>query len=177
MAIGACLGAGRRPLTIVTGDGSLHCNLQELLTIKYYRLPIKLFVYSNQGYGSIRTTQRSLFEGRLVGADPSSGVGCLDLKKLADLYDLEYAYIKNNDAIAEQVRHVKAAKKAVLCEVNLSPEQAISPKASAFRRPDGTFESRPLEDMAPFLPREEVAWNMHLFDESPAPELTQLAMS
>ena len=164
MAIGACLARGGKPVTLVTGDGSIQCNLQELLTVKYHKLPLKIFVFSNQGYGSIRTTQKSMFQSRLVGSDPGSGVGCLDLRKLAALYGLKYQRIATNGQLAKSIEKARAAEGAVLCEVNLSPTQEITPKASAFRRPDGTFESRPLEDMAPFLPREEVEWNMHLFD-------------
>jgi acetolactate synthase-1/2/3 large subunit len=175
LAIGACCGRDRRPVVLVTGDGSIQCNLQELLTVKYYRLPLKLFIYSNEGYGSIRATQKSLFDGRLVGADPSSGVGCLDMRKLADLYEMDYQHIADNDAVEAGIRQAVNREGPVLCEVTLSRDQVIAPKASAFRRSDGTFESRPLEDMAPFLPRDEVRWNMHLFDEDAAGRIEEKA--
>ncbi len=88
----------------------------------------------------------------------------MDFEKLAALYGFDFVRIANNQQIFGGVRAALTTEGPVLCEVLMSPEQNISPKASAFRRPDGTLESRPLEDMAPFLPPEEVHWNMHLFD-------------
>ncbi|MGO9229801.1 MAG: thiamine pyrophosphate-binding protein [Bryobacteraceae bacterium] len=164
MAVGACIGAGGARTVCVTGDGSIQCNIQELLTIKRYRLPIKIFVFNNGGYQSIRATQRNFFEGRFVGADFDSGVDRPNFERLAAAYDLGYGYIHDQRDLDRGIGVGLSTEGPVLCEVNVSPAQGISPKASAFRRPDGTFESRPLEDMAPFLPREEVWENMHQFD-------------
>jgi acetolactate synthase I/II/III large subunit len=164
-AIGACIGAGRARTICVTGDGSIQWNVQELLTIKRYRLPIKIFVFNNCGYQSIRATQNNFFEGRFVGADYNSGVDNPHFERLAGAYDLEYAHIETNCQLESQISNVLSADGPVLCELKISPVQGVSPKASAFRRPDGSFESRPLEDMAPFLPREEVWGNMHQFDD------------
>ena len=157
---------GLRERTVcVCGDGSIQWNIQELLTISRYRLPIKIFVFNNQGYASIRATQNSFFEGRFVGADHPSGLANPDFRKLAEAYGLGYSHIANNAALEAGLMAALSDDQPAICELNLAKEQIISPKASAFRRPDGTFESRPLEDMAPFLPREEVHENMHLFDE------------
>lgn len=165
LAVGVCFGSGRRPTVLVTGDGSMQMNSQELLTISYHQLPVKLLVLNNGGYGSIRATQNSLFDGRMVGADHHSGVGTVNLQKLAAAYDIHYEHMDDNDSIVATFKRVMAVDGPVVCEVKISPAQVIAPKASAFRRPDGTFESRPLEDMAPFLPREEIWQNMHLFDD------------
>jgi acetolactate synthase I/II/III large subunit len=164
LSVGACLGSGKRRTICVTGDGSIQFNVQELLTIRRYSLPIKIFVFNNHGYGSIRGTQQNFFNGRLVGADFDSGVSNPDFKHLAAAYGLAYTYLRNNEVLRQELPRVLALDGPVLCEVNISREQGISPKVSAFRREDGTLESRPLEDMAPFLPREEVWENMHLFD-------------
>jgi acetolactate synthase-1/2/3 large subunit len=164
LAIGACIGQGLRPLVCVTGDGSFQFNSHELLTISRYRLPIRVFVLNNQGYSNIRATQETFFEGRYVGSDCASGVMNPDFCQLAAAYGLAYFRIENNDALESGIGKALAGPAPALIEVNLSPEQRIFPKASAFRRPDGSFESRPLEDMAPFLPREEVWENMHQFD-------------
>jgi acetolactate synthase-1/2/3 large subunit len=82
---------------------------------------------------------------------------------------MRYSRIEMNSDIESGVRTALAGDGPGICEVNVSPEQGIWPKASAFRRPDGTFESRPLEDMAPFLPREELWENMHQFDDEVRP--------
>lgn len=163
-AVGACVGGQRRRLICVCGDGSIQMNVQELLTISANRLPIKIFVYNNRGYTCIRSTQDAFFEGRYVGADADSGVSNPRFEHLAAAYGLPYAAIANNDELDAGLRRVLDADGPVLCELNISPAQGITPKASAFRREDGTLESRPIEDMAPFLPREEIWENMHLFD-------------
>jgi len=164
MAIGACIGSGRRRTLCCTGDGSFQFNVQELLTMAHYRLPIQIFVLNNQGYSNIRGTQNSFFEGRFVGADAASGVGNPHFDRLAAAYDLRYSRIENHADLEAGIRRALAGDGPGICEVNVSPTQGIWPKASAFRRPDGTFESRPLEDMSPFLPREEIWENMHQFD-------------
>lgn len=166
--IGACIGNGTRRAVLVTGDGSIQWNIQELITISRARLPVKIFLFNNQGFGSIRTTQNSFFEGRFVASDFNSGVANPDFAKLADAYGIAFARIETNAALEAGIAAFLADDAPGICELMLAYEQAVSPKASAFRREDGTLESRPLEDMAPFLPREEVYENMHLFDEEPA---------
>jgi acetolactate synthase-1/2/3 large subunit len=168
LSIGACVGSGKRRTICVTGDGSIQWNLQELLTIARNRLPIKIFIFNNHGYASIRSTQNSFFEGRFVGADHPSGLANPDFRKLAEAYGLPYSHIADNGSLKAGLAAVLADDQPAVCELNLAKDQAISPKASAFRRPDGSFESRPLEDMSPFLSREEVYENMHLFDETDA---------
>ena len=162
-AVGACIGSKRRTIC-VTGDGSSQWNIQELLTIKHYKLPIKIFIFNNQGYTNIRTTQANFF-GRFVGADPGSGISNPDFAHLAAAYSLRYSTIRNNADIKNGIIQALEGKEPTLCEVNISVEQSITPKASSFVREDGSIESRPLEDMFPFLPREEVWENMHYFDE------------
>ena len=168
LSIGACIGSGRKRVITVTGDGSVQWNIQELQTIRIERLPLKIFVFNNAGFSSIRATQNNFFESRFYGSHPGSGVDNPDFAKLASAYDLGYASIRTSADLAAGITAFLADDEPGICEVMLAPEQSVSPKASAFRREDGTFESRPFEDMAPFLPREEVAENMSLFDESPA---------
>jgi len=154
-----------RRTILVTGDGSIMWNVQELLTIRHYNLPVKIFVCNNSGYTCIRATQKNFFQGRFVASEPGSGVGNPDFRLLAAAHGFPHRYVRNNAELPEAVRWALATEGPVMCELNLAIEQAIYPRVSSFRRDDGTFETRPLEDMAPFLPREEVWENMHLFDE------------
>lgn len=167
LSVGASWGSGRRRVITVTGDGSIQWNLQELQTIRLAKLPIKIFVFNNAGFASIRATQNSFFEGRFYGSHPDSQVDNPDFALLAKAYGLGYCSIRTNSEIHSGIDRFLADDEPAICEVFIAPEQSVSPKASAFRREDGTFESRPLEDMAPFLPREEIAENMSLFDEEP----------
>lgn len=165
LAIGACIAKNKAKTVCATGDGSVQWNIQELLTIKHYNLPIKIFVLNNRGYTSIRTTQTNFFEGRFVGADYKSGIDNPDYQNLAAAYNLDYARIGTTSEMGSKIEEVLSSDGPVICEVNIAVEQEISPKTTAFRRADGTLESRPLEDMAPFLSREELSENMHMFDE------------
>lgn len=167
-AIGACVGAHRHRTCLMTGDGSVQFNIQEMMTVRANNLPVKIFVLNNDGYESIRATQRNFFDGNLVGSDFETGIGNPDWEKLAAAYRFGYEHIANNDEIAAKLPGVLNNSEPFLCELNLSPDQPRSPKTMSVRREDGTFETRPLEDQFPFLPREEVWENMHLFDE-PSP--------
>jgi len=164
-SIGACIANNCQRTICITGDGSIQLNIQELQTITHYRLPIKIFVFNNSGYSSIRATQNNFFNGNFIGADISSGVSNPDFEKLAGANRIAYCYIANNDELMDKINRVFTDEGPVLCEVNISPTQVIVPKSSSYQRDDGSIESRPLEDMAPFLPREEIFENMHLFDE------------
>jgi acetolactate synthase-1/2/3 large subunit len=165
LAIGACVGSGGWRTVCVAGDGTVQMNLQELMTIRHYDLPVAVFVFNNGGYSTIRATQRGLLDGRITASDPATGVDDPDFETLARAFRLPYHRLAHSDGLASGIRTVLAESGPVLCEVMIGPDQEITPKASAFRRPDGSLESRPLEDMYPFLPREEVYENMHLFDE------------
>jgi acetolactate synthase-1/2/3 large subunit len=162
-AVGANVGNGRKRTVCVTGDGSFMVNVHELETIKHYKLPIKIFVFNNGGYESIRYTQDNLFHGRLVGSDKTTGVSNPDFKFLAKAHSLPYVKINNNDEVVKKIKQVLKIDGPVLCEVNVDYKQKRMPKAASFKRPDGKIESKPLEDMWPFLPEEEVKKNMSSF--------------
>ena len=158
-AIGGCLASGRRTVCI-DGDGGFAMNTQELETINRLQLPIKVFVLNNQGYASIRNTQRTYFQGRLVGSDASSGLTLPSISKVAGAYGIHTLKIKNHSDIRQQVRDVLEFKGPVVCEVMISPDQYTAPRITSMQRPDGTMVSKPLEDMWPFLSRDEFMYNM-----------------
>ena len=164
-SIGVCVANNKKTTICVAGDGSIQLNIQELQTISYYQLPIKLFIFNNDGYESIRATQDNFFQGRLVGADKSSGVSNPNFKLLAKAHGLAYERIINNRQLKNKISKVLKLKGPVLCEINIDPKQKRMPKAASFRHPNGRIESRPLEDMWPFLPREEIDKNMKMFDQ------------
>lgn len=157
--IGACLAHGRRQTLCVDGDGGLQLNIQELETIRRLQLPIKLFVLNNDGYASIRTSQSRYF-GRLAGADASSGVTLPPLRGVVEAYGLPYARIDNDEELAGQVAALLATPGPLVIEVMTPREEPRAPSLSSMRKPDGSMVSKPLEDLWPFLPREEFAANM-----------------
>ena len=163
--VGACIANKRKETVLVTGDGTIQFNIQELNTISHNRLPIKIFILNNNGYESIRSTQNNFFQGNYIGSDASSGIDNPYFNKLADAYKFSYLSINKNDEIQTTIELAFQIEGPVICELNLSPVQSRSPKIVSVRRDDGSMESRPLEDQFPFITREELHRNMHFFDE------------
>jgi acetolactate synthase-1/2/3 large subunit len=158
-AIGACMAAGRRRTVCVEGDGSFAFNVQELETIARMRLPIKIFVLNNGGYSSIRTSQARYFKA-LVGADATSGLTLPDTVRLAGAFGLPASRIERPDRLAERLREVLAAPGPAVCEILCPPDEPRVPSLTSVQRPDGSMVSKPLEDLWPFLPRDEFRANM-----------------
>lgn len=175
-AIGACIGEyGNKALhkdgsskklmdvILVTGDGSIQMNIQELQTIIHHKMPIKIFVINNQGYHSIRQTQKNFFGEPLVGIGYDSGdLSFPDMEKLAAAYGYPYNRIEKNDELAEKLDQVLAEDGPLICEVIVTTNQNFEPKSATKRLADGTLVSAPLEDLAPFLPEEELKENMFI---------------
>lgn len=159
-AIGAAFADAGRTVVCFEGDGSIQMNIQELQTLLNYKLPVKLFVYNNGGYLSIKTTQRAFFNGRFMGSEAGSGVILPSFEKIAAAYGLPYFRLKNNQELDVKLPEIFATEGPALVEVMLDPFEKLGPKAASKKLPDGTMVSAPLEDMAPFLPREEFAANM-----------------
>ena len=156
-AIGAAVARGGRRAVCLAGDGSLQMNIQELQTVRHHGLPIKLFVLNNGGYLSIRQTQTAFF-GLAVGAGSESGVTCPDFVKVAEAYGLPASKLDQPD-FARALPALLDAPGPHVCEVMLDPTQGFEPKLSSRRLPDGRMVSSPLDDMAPFLDRDELATN------------------
>jgi acetolactate synthase-1/2/3 large subunit len=158
-AIGACI-ATNKPIICIAGDGSLQMNLQELQTIKHYKLPIKLFVLNNQGYHSIVQTQTGFFNKNFIGCNQDSGVSFPNNKKLANLYNMKYFKIDSFKKMEKQIKKILNYNGTLLCEIILSNEYTFIPKLSSERKKDGSMLSKSLEDMHPFLDRKEFNLNM-----------------
>ncbi|MDD5197126.1 MAG: thiamine pyrophosphate-dependent enzyme, partial [Candidatus Omnitrophica bacterium] len=158
-SIGAAL-AVNRDVVCITGDGSLQMNLQELQTIKHYNLPVKLFILNNQGYRSIELTQAEYFNSDFIGCNKESGISFPDNSKLADLYGLKFYRIDSTAKMGEVIKGVLAYPGAAICEVILNDGYIFAPKLSSEKKPDGSMVSKPLEDLYPFLGRDEFYSNM-----------------
>lgn len=164
-SIGAAIANSHGETICVDGDGGIQMNIQELQTIFYYKLPIKIFLFNNKGYASIRATQNNFFAGHLVGADANSGVSNPDFGKLAQANNIPFETIQTNEELSK-LPLIVGMEGPVFCELNIDPDQEVLPKCSAYTKEDGTIASRPYEDMSPLLPRECIWENMHLFDDA-----------
>ncbi len=159
-AIGVAFASPGRRVICFEGDGSLQLNIHELQTMKHHHLPIKLFVYSNDGYLSIRNTQIGLFERRFVASNAKSGLSCPDFVKVAKAYGLPAIRINTHRDMERKIRLALAHKGPIVVDINAVRNLMLTPKVQTKKLSDGTFVSPTLEDMAPFLPDEEMRENM-----------------
>lgn len=157
-AIGACFAIGKKETVCLTGDGSIQMNLQELQTIVFHKLPIKIFVVNNQGYHSMRQTEGNLFpEYTKVGVGPESGdLSFPEMEKIATAYGIPYTSASSNAELADAIDQTLHTEGYAMCEIFVDTNQKFEPKSATKRLEDGTLVSPPLEDLAPFLPREEL---------------------
>jgi len=157
-AVGAAVARDGKRVICLAGDGSIMMNIQELQTTSHYRLPIIIFLLNNGGYVSIFNTQSSFF-GKLIGVGPESGVSFPDFLKLAEAHGIPSMRLCD-ERFPDQISEALAHGGPILCEVILDRTQTFEPKLSSRKLPDGRMVTAPLEDMAPFLSREELQTNM-----------------
>lgn len=162
-AIGACFGINQNDIICVCGDGSIQMNLQELQTIIHHKLPIKLFLINNDGYQSIRITQRSFFEQPFVGIGSDSGdISFPDMEKIAHAYGFNYCSCSDINDLNSTITDTLNSEGPIICEIFVDTEQSFEPKSASKKLPNGKMVSAPLEDMKPFLDRKELKENMYI---------------
>lgn len=154
-AFGASI-AAKREVICATGDGSFMMNLQELQTIKHYNAPVKIILFSNQGYGTIRNSCKNFFDGTKVGCDPESGVGMPDFEKVANAFGYHYKRCTTNAEAKECIDWLFETEKHAFLEVMQDFDDAFEPKLQSRLMPDNTFSTPALHDMAPFIDKEEL---------------------
>lgn len=160
MAIAVAIANPGREVIAIDGDGGFMFNIQELETIRRLQLPIKFFVLNNDGYSSIRASQKAYFGEANIGADSRTGLTVPDLTRIGEAFGLGTAVIKSQDHLRADVRRVLDMTGPVVCDVNVLQDEVRAPRLQSYQRPDGSFVSKPLEDLFPFLPREEFLANM-----------------
>jgi acetolactate synthase-1/2/3 large subunit len=167
MSIAVCIGSGRKQTILVDGDGGFQFNIQELETVRRLQLPIKFFVLNNDGYASIRASQKAYFGEAQIGADAATGLTVPNLSKVAASYDIPAVVIEDQSNLREEVRRILAMPGPVMVDVRVIPDEVRAPRLQSYQKPDGSFVSKPLEDLFPFLSREEFLENMII---TPMPE-------
>lgn len=154
-SMGACLSSQKRKTICVIGDGGLQHNIQELATLARLNLPLTVFVLNNNGYASIRNMQSAHFKGRHVGCDADSGLALPDTCRVAQAYGLHTEKITDQRDLTKGIKSVLEQTGTVICEIMLDPEVPTAPKMSSQALPDGRMVSKPMEDLWPFLDRDE----------------------
>lgn len=159
-SIGACLAGGRRRTVCVDGDGGFQFNIQELETVRRLQLPITFFVLNNDGYASIRASQTAFFGGPRIGCDSRTGQTLPDIRRVAQAYGLKTDIIRDQSNLRAEIRRVLDTAGPLVCDVHCVLDEVRQPRLSSVQRPDGSFVSKPLEDLWPFLDRDEFHANM-----------------
>jgi acetolactate synthase-1/2/3 large subunit len=159
-AIGIYKASGGEDVICLAGDGSIMMNLQELQTIAGNKMPIKIFVINNSGYVSIFQTHRNFFNGVEVGGGPKSGVTFPSFEKLSAAFDIPYFKAENHNQLNEILESALGLKGPVICEIIVDENISFAPKLGAKQHADGRITSPPLEDLSPFLSRDELLSNM-----------------
>lgn len=163
-AIGACISIDSKETICLEGDGSIMMNLQELQTIITNKLPIKIFLINNSGYHSIRMTQNNLFKDKKkvgIGLE-SNDLSFPDYLKIANAFGLKYYSAKNNEEMKKVIDEVLKTEGQLFVEIFTDTTQTFEPKSATKKMPDGSLQSGALEDMAPFLPKDELLSNMFI---------------
>jgi acetolactate synthase-1/2/3 large subunit len=159
-AMGVSFANNKCEVICLNCDGGMMLNLQELQTIVHHQLPIKIFVFNNDGYLMIKHTQKSLFKGTYSGTDNRSGVSCPDFSKLATAFNMPAWQIRTWEDVDKMIPEVLAHHGPLICEVFMHPEQVFAPKLSLAIQKDGSLVSPPLEDLSPLISREQLKENM-----------------
>ena len=150
-AIGASIASNYGEVMCLNCDGGMMMNLQELQTMVHYNLPIKLFIFNNDGYLMIKHTQTALFKGNRIGVSKATGVSCPDFSKLATAFNIPSYQIRDWETCDDILERVQSTDGPVICEVFMHPNQVFSPKLGWTVMPDGTQVSSPLEDLSPLV--------------------------
>lgn len=141
-------------IIVINGDGSIMMNLQELQTVAFNKIPLKICVMNNDGYSCIRTMQNNAFRGRVIGVDDKSGIGFPNFNKIADAFGIKYIKIEGSENLSEKIKQMINFDGPILCEVMCIPNQDFVYVAQTMNSKK-RFVTRPLEDMAPFIERDK----------------------
>lgn len=161
-AIGGCLASNFKNTICIDGDGGFFMNIQELELVYRFNLPIKFFILNNNGYASIKNTQIGLFKGNLIACSPESGLTLPEIELISKSYKIPYFKITNQKNLKKEVKNLTDKKGPLIIEVMVDPNHKTMPKASTYRKEDGSFASLPMEDLFPFLDRKEFLENLFI---------------
>ena len=165
--IGALNSNKYKEVICIESDGSFLMNLQEILTLKISKKPFKLFILNNNGYASIRNTQKNYFNERYIATGPKSNLFLPDICKLFDSIGISAIKVKNLDGLIDGVTKVLRSKKSIVCDISLRADDTLWPKSAAILQKNGSMLSMPLEDMSPLLSRAQLKAEM-IYPLSPA---------
>jgi acetolactate synthase-1/2/3 large subunit len=150
-AIGAYFADQNRPIYLIAGDGGFQMNIQELQTVIFHKIPLRVIILNSNGYLAISIMQNNSFAGNLVGSTPDSGVDAPDFSQIASAYGFETYKVENIGMLRTKLNDIKSSQNPILLEIRIPSSQVMRPRSQSLRRPDGSFYSQGLEVMWPYL--------------------------
>jgi acetolactate synthase-1/2/3 large subunit len=164
-AVGACFGNGKKRTVCIAGEGGFMMTVHEMATIMHHRLPVKVFIFNNGGYLTIKQTQELGFDGRIMGVNEDSGLSFPNFMKLAEAHNFKGVRLTSHQGLKEAVQEIMDHDGPVLCEIMMDPDQMQAPKSINRRNADGTMKQTPIEDSFPFLDPDELAANLDIINK------------
>jgi acetolactate synthase-1/2/3 large subunit len=155
-AIGAYFADRNRPIYLIAGDGGFQMNIQELQTIKYHNIPIRMLILNSNGYLAISIMQQNSFDGNLVGCNPESGIDSPEFVRIANAYGIDAIGVNSSQQLETVLRENVDVAKPILLEIGLPEKQVMRPRSQSLRNEDGSFYSKGIEVMWPYLPEVDV---------------------
>jgi acetolactate synthase-1/2/3 large subunit len=155
-AIGAYFADKKRPIYLIAGDGGFQMNIQEMQTVIFHKIPLRVIILNSNGYLAISIMQNNSFDGNLVGSTPNSGVDAPDFSLVASAYGFESHKVKNLTELRSKLNDLKSTQTPILLEIAIPSSQAMRPRSQSLRRPDGSFYSQGLEVMWPYITENEL---------------------
>ncbi|QUH28977.1 thiamine pyrophosphate-binding protein [Vallitalea guaymasensis] len=159
-SIAACIASNKKRTICINGDGGFQFNIQEIETLRRHNLPLKIFIFNNDGYAAITNMQRNYFDSFYVGSEKNSEVSLPDICKVADAYNIRNVRINDNSELEEKVAEVLNIEGPVICDLMINPLQQTMPRVKSVKLPNGSMITKPMEDLWPFLEEEEFTNNM-----------------
>jgi len=148
-SLGAFFAAPSKQIVCLNTDGAIMFNLQELQTVRHFKIPLKLFVFNNEGYAMIKISQTNLFDGREFGSTLQSGLSFPSFESVAKTFGFDYFCLSNNNDLCMDLSKALRNSRPTLIEVMMDPEQKYLPRLATSKRTDGTIVSPPIEDLDP----------------------------
>jgi acetolactate synthase-1/2/3 large subunit len=151
-SLGVAAADPNNKVVAIIGDGAIQTNIQELQTLAHHRFNVKLFIINNDGYLSIRNTQKNFFKGFYVGSTVESGVTLPDLEKISSAYGIPFVRCPDRSQLASSIRQTLDTPGPVICEVMAQVDQRVIPLVPSYMLPNGAIRSKALHEMAPEIP-------------------------
>jgi acetolactate synthase-1/2/3 large subunit len=155
-AIGAYFADPSKPIYLIAGDGGFQMNLQELQTVRFHDIPLKMILLNSDGYLAVSIMQQNSFDGHFVGSNPQSGLDAPNFTRVVKSFGLNAKKVRSPKTLDRELRRISTSKSTEVLEINLPKDQLMRPRSQSLRDANGNFFSQSIDKMWPYLPKSEI---------------------